>query len=193
MLQLRVAGAQRCVCLLGALHRAGTGLHQAVVAGLLLPRELQIGFGGGDIGRALLDDRLLQGDLRVEIAHRRFSRGDVCLGLAERGAKIAIVDLRQQLAGRHRLVVVDQHLRDVAGDLRRDDRRVGFDIGVVGRLQVAAGGEVVVAEIGGRSDAERGGQRQRCTLDRLPRRAKAGFGFLLGSIGKCRHGVLRNL
>ena len=100
MLQLRVAGAQRRVGLLGALHRAGAGLHQAVVAGLLFPRELQIGFGGGDIGRALLDDRLLQGDLRIEIAHRGFSRGDVCLGLAERRAKIAIVDLRQQLAGR---------------------------------------------------------------------------------------------
>ncbi len=160
MLQLRVAGAQRRIGLLGALHRAGAGLHQAVVAGLLLLRELQIGFGGGDIGRALLDDRLLQGDLCVEIADRGFSGGDVGLGLVERGAKIAIVDLRQQLAGRHRLVVAHQHLGDVAGDLRRDDRRVGFDIGVVGRFQIAADGEVVVAEIGGGSDAERRRQRQ---------------------------------
>jgi len=177
MLHLGGAGAQRRICLLGALHRAGTGLHQAVVAGLFLPRELQVGFGGGDIGRALLDDRLLQGDLRLEIAHRRFSRGNVCLGLAERRAKIAIVDLRQQLAGRHRLVVVHQHLRDVAGNLRRDDRGIGFDIGVVGRFQVTARGEIVVTEIGRRSDAKRRGKRQRRTLDRLPRWPKAGLAF----------------
>ena len=61
---------------------------------------------------------------------------------------------------------------------------VGLDIGVVGGFQVAAGGEVVVAEIGGGSDAERRGQRQRGTLDRLPRRAKGDFRFLIGSIRK---------
>ena len=89
--------AQRRVGLLRPLHRAGAGLHQAVVAGLLFLGELQIGFGGGDVGRALLDDRLLQGDLRIEVAHRGLGRRDIGVGLVERGPEIAVVDPRQQL------------------------------------------------------------------------------------------------
>ena len=102
--------AQRRVGLLRALHRAGAGLHQAVVAGLFFLREFQIGFGGGDIGRALLDDRLLQGDLRIEVADRGFGCGDIGIGLLQRGPEVAVVDLGQELPGLDRLVVADQHL-----------------------------------------------------------------------------------
>lgn len=48
--------AQRGVGPLRPLNRAGAGLHQAVVARLLFLGEFQIGFGGGDVGCALLDD-----------------------------------------------------------------------------------------------------------------------------------------
>ena len=92
VLQLRGAGAQCRVGLLRALHRAGAGLHQPVVAGLLFLREFEVGFGGGDIGRALLDDRLLQGELRIEIAHRGFGCGDIGIGLRQRGLEVAVVD-----------------------------------------------------------------------------------------------------
>ncbi len=105
VLQLRDLFAQRRVGLLGALDRAGAGLHQAVVAGLFLLRELQVGFGGGDIGGALLDDRLLQRDLRIEVAHRGFASRDIGVRLIQRGPEIAIVDPGQQLSGLHRLVV----------------------------------------------------------------------------------------
>ena len=60
---------------------------------MLFLREFQIGFGRGDVGRALLDDRLLQFDLGVEVAHRGFRRRDVGAGLVERGLEIAVVDL----------------------------------------------------------------------------------------------------
>ena len=53
--------------------------------------------------------------------------------LIERGPQVAIVDPRQDLPSLDRLVVVDQHLGDVAGNPRRDDDRVGLDIGVVRR------------------------------------------------------------
>ena len=112
VLQLRGLFAQRRVGLLGALDGAGAGLHQAVVAGLFFLREFQIGFGGGDVGGALLDHRLLQRDLRIEVAHRGFRGGDIGLGLIERGPEIAIVDPGQHLAGLDRLVVADQHLGD---------------------------------------------------------------------------------
>ena len=69
-----------------------------VVTGLLFLREFQRGFGGGDVGGALFDHRLLQGDLGIEIAHRGFGGRDVGMGLIERRPEIAIVDPRQQLA-----------------------------------------------------------------------------------------------
>ena len=112
MLKLRGLLAQRRVGLLRALNGAGAALHQAVVTGLFFLRELQRGFGGGDVGGTLFDQRLLQGDLGVEVAHRGFGRRDVGLGLVERRPEIAIVDPCQQLPGLDRLVVADQHLRD---------------------------------------------------------------------------------
>ena len=166
--------ARKCgVGLLRALHRAGAGLHQAVVAGLFFLREFQVGFRRGDISRALLDDRLLQGELRIEVAHRGFGCGDIGIGLRQRGLEVAVVDLGQKLSGLDRLVVADQYPRDVAGDLWRDDRGIRLHIGVIGRFQVAAGGEVVVAEMAGSGGAERNRERQGGPLDRLPGRAKS--------------------
>ena len=74
--------AQHRVSLLGALDGAGAGLHQPVVAGLLLPGEFEVGLGGGDIGAFLFDDGLLQGDLRIEIAYRGFRSIDIRAGLS---------------------------------------------------------------------------------------------------------------
>ncbi len=159
VLQLRVAGAERRIGLLRALDRAGARLHEVVVAGALFLREFQIGVGSRDVGGALLDDRLLQLELGIEVANRGFGRGDIGAGLAERRLEVAVVDLRQHLAGLDLLVVADQHLGDVARDLRRDDGGIGLHIGVIGRFQVAAGRQVIVAKVAGDSDAE--GQRQR--------------------------------
>ena len=190
MLQLRGAAAQRRVGLLRALYRAGPGLHQAVVAGLFFPREFEIGVGGGDIRRTLLDDRLLQGELCIEVADRGFGCGDVGIGLRQRGLEVAVVDLGQELPGLDRLVVADQNPRDVAGDLRRDDRGIRLHIGVIGRFQVAAGGEIIVAELADTPDAERNREYQRGALDRLPGRANGSFLFDVRDIRRDRHGIL---
>ena len=156
--QLRVAGAERGVGLLGALHRAGPGLHQVVVTGALLLGELEIGFRCVDLGGLLLDDRLLQLDLGIEIVYGGLGGRDIGMGLIQRGPEIAVVDAGQELAGLNRLIVGNRDFRDVAGDLGRNDGRIGLYIGVIGRFQVAPGGEIVVAEIGRGGDAER--QRQ---------------------------------
>src|SRR5665213_1592040 len=92
VLQLGGFLAQFGVGLLRALHRTGAGLHQAVVAGLFLLRELQGCLGGGDIGGALFDDRLLQRDLRIEVAHGGFGSRHIGVGLDERRAEIASVE-----------------------------------------------------------------------------------------------------
>lgn len=98
VLQLCVAGAQCRVGLLRTLDRAGARFHEVVVAGTLFLRELQIGVGRRDVGRALRDDRLLQLELRIDVTHRSFAGGDIGLGLVERRFEVAIVDLREGLA-----------------------------------------------------------------------------------------------
>ena len=82
---------------------------------------------------------------------------DLGPGLLEADLEVAIVDARQDLPSLHRLVVVDQHRRDVAGDAGSDRRVVGLDIGVVGRDLEAADRPVLPAEIGGARD-DRGGR-----------------------------------
>ena len=72
MLQLRGFFAQRRVGLLGALDGAGARFHEIVVTSPLLLREFQIGLGGVDLRGLLLDQRLLQFNLRIEVAHCGF-------------------------------------------------------------------------------------------------------------------------
>ncbi len=177
VLQLCGFLAERRIGLLRVLDRSGAGLHQLIVAGLFLLGEFQIGFRRRNIRAALFDHGLLQGQLSIEIAHRGLGSGDIGLGLIQRGLEVAIVDPRQHLASLHRLVVADQHLREIAGDLRRDDGGVGLNIGVIGRFQVAAGAQVVSAELRQTGDPEREHQRQGRAPDRPPRRAKAYFLF----------------
>ena len=69
--------------------------------------------------------------------------------------KVAVVDPGQHLAGLDRLVVADQHLAQIAGDLRRDRRVVGLHIGVVGRDLEPADRPVVPAEIAGAGQSRR--------------------------------------
>ncbi|MHC2382040.1 hypothetical protein ACVMFA_005252 [Bradyrhizobium liaoningense] len=154
VLQLRAAGAQRRVGLLRALDRAGARLHEVVVAGALLLCEFQVGVRSSDVSRALLDDRLLQLELGIDVAHGGFGSRDVGAGLIERRPEIAVVDLGQQLACLDLLVVTDQHLGDVAGHFRRDDRGIGLHIGVVSGFEVPAGLQIVVAIVAGHRDAE---------------------------------------
>ena len=125
------------------------------VAGLLFHSRIANWLGGGNVGGFLRDDRLLQGDLRIEIAHRGFSPRDVGVGLIERGSEIAIVNPGQHLSRFYRLVVADQDFREIAGHFRRNDRGVGFDIGVIGRFQVPPGGEVAVPEVRGTGERRR--------------------------------------
>lgn len=190
VLQLRAAGAQRRVGLLRALDGAGARLHQIVVAGTLLLGEFQIGVGSGDIGRALLDDRLLQFELGIDIAHRSFAGGDIGACLVEGSLEIAVVDLGQRLACPNRLVVADQHLCDVTGHLWCDDRGVGLHIGIVGGFEVAARFQVIVAIVAGHRDADRQRQSDRCSSDRLPGWVQTDFVISFRDIRSVRHGIL---
>ncbi len=79
--------------------------------------EIERRFGSIDRRLGLRDQRVLQIDLRVEIANRGYGRIDVGVGLRERCAEITIIDPGEHLPRRHRLVVLHQHVGDVTGDL----------------------------------------------------------------------------
>jgi hypothetical protein len=125
---------------------------------------------GGDTRLLLVERRLLLGDLGVDIAQRRVGKIDVGLCLVELHTEIAVIDHGQYLSRRDGLVVLHQHLGDVARDLGGHDGVVGAHISVGGGVQEAAHLPVVVGEVACRSD--RGGrhQPQRGALQRLARR-----------------------
>ena len=83
-----------------------------------------------------------------------FSGGDLRLGLLERDAIVAIVDVRDHLFADDVLIVGDRHLGDVARHFRRDRELTRGDEGVVGRLEMP---RIVPVEIAGcRDDHEHG-------------------------------------
>ena len=132
----------------------------------------RLGVGRGDLGRGLVDRRVLRLDLPAEAGDRRVLGGDLGFGGVDREAVVAVVDARQQVAGANLLVFGDRDFDDVAGDLGGDDRGVGADIGVVGRDEEAPLDEPVVAPIGAVAERGQGDERQ----DEAPRRARAAGG-----------------
>ena len=110
---------------------------------------------------------------------------DIGFGGIDRDPEIPIVDPRERLPGLDRLVVADQNLGDVAGNLRRDRGVVGLDIGVVGRNLEPADGPIAIAVVAGAREREqaRGGEQRfaQDALSRLGRGAPASFSLKPGA------------
>ncbi len=107
-----------------------------------------------DLRLGLRDHGALRLDLPADARDRRVLGRDLVLGGLDRIAIVAVVEPDQQVARVHEGVVDDRDLGDVAGDLGRDDRGVGADIGVVGADEEAPFDEPIVGQIA--AVAERG-------------------------------------
>ena len=111
--------------------------NQGLAALELGQRVGRIGFGDAHLGARLVrvghDHRPLRLGLRERTRRIRL----VGLGLVEFCPQRGRVDLDQELAGHHGLVVVDRHQRHASRHLRRDPHHVGVDEGIVGRFVVA--------------------------------------------------------
>ena len=129
-----------------------------------------------DLRRGLRDDVALRLDLPTDARDRRVLGRDLGLGGLDRIAIVAVVELDQQVARVDEGVVDDRDLGDVAGDLGRDDRGVGADIGVVGADDEAPFDEPLVGEMA--AVAERGeendGQNEAARRARRARRRRRG-------------------
>ena len=142
---------------------------------MILLSEAQRGVGRGDLLISLLDGGGLQNQLGIDgadLALRGFPIGD---RLAQRGLEILVVDACEHLAQPNRLVVGDQHLADVTGDTRRDQRVVGLDIRVVGGDQEPAVLPVVRAVMRRGGQAQHADSTEQCPLQQpLATRGAAG-------------------
>ena len=81
---------------------------------------------------------LLGGDLGLDLFDGRPGLGRLGVGLKEAVLHIHRIDLHQGLASDHVLIVGHQHLGHISGNLGRHGHLVGLQIGVVGRLLIAA-------------------------------------------------------
>src|SRR5262249_12185925 len=141
--------------------------------------------------------------LRLSRRHLRFRDGDLRSGVLQSrsrrvdlGLQVAPVDLDEELALGDFLIVSDQHLHHVAGDLRKDRIDVALDLGVIRFGVVAVENDLLDSECDPSQHREqeneqadaasgsllRGGGRRRRrdfllgAVDRLQRR-RAGLSF----------------
>ena len=136
-------------CLLRILDAARSARGQIRVAPVLLRGEGHRGLIDIDCGLRRVDYRLLDVELGLFAGDRGPGRRHIRPRLVERDLEVPVVDPRQHLAGRDALIVLDQHLKQIAGDFWRDGGVVGLHIGVVGRHQILADSPIIPAIPGG--------------------------------------------
>src|SRR6266850_4869533 len=105
-----------------------------LIASLIFPATLNLSVSRGDYRLRLRDDGLLQMASRCQIRESSLLRsyGSNCSGA--RGNVVAIIQLHENIAGMHRLVVCNSHAGDEAADLRCDNGYVAADVSIIGAL-----------------------------------------------------------
>ena len=116
---------------------AGDGVGvDLLIAVVVLACLDQVGLVDLDIGDVLIDGGLHDDDLALGLPERRLRGGFLRSGLVELRLVVARIDANQHLAGGDVLVVVEQKLRDLAGDAGRHLDGVGIDHGIVRRFEM---------------------------------------------------------
>ena len=136
------------------LHRTPAIGRQRGVAPIVLLGESRLGLIDGDGRACAVDQRVLGVQRRPPVGDPGRGSGDAGLRLRQRDVEVAVVDARQHLAGFDRLIVVDQHRAQVAGDLGGDGRVVRLHIGVVGGNLEAAHRPILSGELSARRQRE---------------------------------------
>ena len=104
-----------------------------------------VGFRGRQLRTSLGDNGFLTDPLRADAGDGRGLGVDAAGGCVHGQSVIAGIDLDENVASLHRLVVDDGYNEDIAADLGRNGRHVGFDVGVVGCDDEAPLGHVAIA------------------------------------------------
>jgi len=143
--QRRVGRGDARLRLLRVLHAARSARGQIGIALVVLRGERHVGLVDQDGRPRSVDHGLLDFELGLLAGDHRLGGSDIGAGLIERDPVVAVVDPRQHLAGFDALIVLDQHLLEITGDLRRDGGAVSLDVGIVGGDQILADGPVVPA------------------------------------------------
>ncbi len=123
-----------CGCAVRLLDRAIAHLCHGLPTDVVTLRQAEGCGSGGNAIVGLPDQRTLSGKLRVQMGDGCGSCSDIGRRIIQGGAKIPVVDAREELPCLYCLVVVHYHVCDIARHLRRDNRGVCLDVGIVGRL-----------------------------------------------------------
>ena len=129
------------------------------------PRELERGFCGSDRCHRLLNDRMLQHDLGIQVLDGGLRRAEVGPRRRERCLEIPVVYAGKNLSRLDPLVISDKNLGDVAGDLRCDRRIIRLHVGVVRRFEISARRPVVMTVVPGPGRPGEQGNRNQAALD----------------------------
>ena len=144
--QCALGGGQRLACVREFLGRDGAGGRQSLAA-------FVIGLGAFGHGAARFEFGLQTADIGIESAHLAHGAREVGLGLLERDAGVARVEVGEDLPGLDKSVVVGMDRDHRAGGLRRNLDDVAVGVGVLGALAPARD-EVVVSDRPGRGERE---------------------------------------
>ncbi len=123
--------------MLGALRRSCALAQQVLGAVVLLLRELERGLRLVDLLLRLIDARLLGFNLGAKIFDIGVRLVNLPLGLRERRPIVAVVELRQNGAGRNELIVGDGNVHNRPADLRADLHGVGVDESIISGFEPA--------------------------------------------------------
>ncbi len=138
--------------------------------------------GGLDGRLGLADQRALDVLLVRQVGEVGLRRGEVCLGLHELSAIVGGIDLDDQVALVHDLIVGDPDGGDIARHFRRQRGDVAGGVGIVGGFVAGRAGPAVPVprdipgEEPGRDDQQNAQHREHPAEPGEPRAASAGGG-----------------
>lgn len=133
---------------------------QGRVAGELGGGEPEGGAGAGDVGQDLLRRGARGIGLAREPRHGRLLARDAAARGLDGEDQVAVVKPHDDVARAHAVAVAHLDRRDMPGDLARERRHVGADIGIVGAGEEASIGPLAPSRVAGGGEANRHEEEQ---------------------------------
>jgi len=134
------------VSFLRFLQRDGRELLKVPITSLILPGPLNLGIGRGDSSLCLRNNSFLQMASSREVRESSLlcshggDRSRAC------GDVVAVIQLHENIASMHRLVICNGHTGDEPAHFRRDDGDIPADVRVIGALNESSNRPPVVAK-----------------------------------------------
>src|SRR5262249_41267083 len=132
-------------------------------------------FGGAELGLGLTDGGLLRGGLPAEPLDGRLLHGDLVACRLHGEAVVAVLDAGDHVTRSDARIVLNRDKGDIAGDLRRQGRALGADVGLVRADKIAPRRPPGVAVIAAGHERQYEADDERAAHERLPPELRRSF------------------